>query len=188
MRYSSSVVPLAFVVESCNDADRALLSIARRTPTPFACCNTASNFDRSTSICRSMSKYILARISFTPSSVISATTASASENCLNSKASICLLVTTMAALLLVLAFVKVLNLLDIPTTLFFIVYGSWMQIISVLSSTVICMRLAVAALECCRLICMHRMWLCFVCFPVLYVASSLQANAISIVYVLPVPF
>ena len=94
----------------------------------------------------------------------------------------------MAALLLVSAFVKVLNLLDIPKTLFCIVYGSWMQIISVLPYSVICMGLAVAALECCRLICMHRIWLRVVCFSVLRVASNLQANAISIVYVLPVPF
>jgi len=36
------------------------------------------------------------------------------------------------------------------------------------------MRLSVAALECCRLICMHRMWPCYLCFPVLRIASSLQ--------------
>jgi hypothetical protein len=39
-----------------------------------------------------------------------------------------------------------------------------MQSLSVLSSFVIRMRLAVAILECCRLICIHRIWLCFL-FP-----------------------
>jgi hypothetical protein len=83
----SSVLPLAFVVESCHDTDLALLYIAKRTPAPFACCNTASIFDRSTSICRSILKYILAKISFTPSIAIYTTITSAPESCFNSKTS-----------------------------------------------------------------------------------------------------
>ena len=93
--------PWLFVVESCHDADLALLSIAKRTPIPFACCSTASIFDRSSSIGLPMSKYMLAMISLTPSTVIYATIATTTECCYNSRTFICLFVTKMAALLLV---------------------------------------------------------------------------------------
>ena len=101
MRCSSSVPPLAFVVESCHDADLALLSIAKRTPTAVACCSTASISDSYSSIGLPMPKYMLAMISLTLSTVISATIESAAECCFNSRTSICLFVTTMAVLLLV---------------------------------------------------------------------------------------
>ena len=100
MSYSSRVLPLELVVGSCHDADLALLSIAKRSPAPFACFSTSSVLNKSTSIIRPLPNYILANISFIPSTVISATTASPSVCCFNSEASICILVTTMDALLL----------------------------------------------------------------------------------------
>ena len=188
IRNSSKILPLAFVVESCHDADLELLSIVIRTPAPLACCNAASIFAKSASICCHMSKYMLAKIIFKLSIIVSKTTVSVSKSCFISRASIWLLVTTIAARFLPSPDVKILNFFGIPAILFWIVYGSWMQRMSVQSSSIIFIRLAVATLECCRSIYIHLICFCLLCFPVLCNVFILQLAAISVISVLPVLF
>jgi len=61
-RNTSRILPIALVWVSCHDLDLELLSIAKWTPARFAWCIIASILFKAPSICRFMSKYILAII------------------------------------------------------------------------------------------------------------------------------
>jgi len=80
--------PLEFVWVSCHDVDLDLLSIAKRTPGPFAFCIIASVLFKLSSICRFISKCILAIIILPLSLTASSNTVCSSESCHSNKKSV----------------------------------------------------------------------------------------------------
>jgi len=88
MRNSSRILPLEFVWLSCHVVDLELLSMAKRTPAPVACCIITSMLVKSSYVFRFMSNYILAQIILPLSLTASSTTMSSFEICLSNKKSI----------------------------------------------------------------------------------------------------
>ena len=102
-----------------------------------------------------LSKYMLALMIVVSPFVISSVIVSSSESCVISVASTFLLVIITAALLRASPAVYILYCVSIPAALPWRIYGSCMHIITTLLSAVFFIRLAVATLEFCRLICWH---------------------------------
>jgi len=60
--------------------------------------------------------------------------------------------------------------------------------VSVMSSSIIFIRLSVATLECCRLICIHLMYVCILFVLLQCIVLVLGLSAVSIIRVLPYYF
>ena len=159
--YYSSVHPL-LLSNSCHEVDLELLSIAISKPASFACCIIASNFIRSISICRLMSKYMLVMLIFCSPLLSPKLQHHHPLVVLLTSCLICFF-TTIAARCFP-SDVKIFIFLDKPSILPRIVYGSWMKRMSVFSSSVIFNRLSVASLECWRFSCLHLRCVCIILF------------------------
>ena len=135
MRNSSRILPLVFVNVSCHEVDLELLFIAMRTPAPLGCCGNASIFNMSVSILCLISMYMLANKIFDYQLLF------LKQLCLQpsyfiSIVSTRLIVTTIAAQILPSPDANILCFFDTPAILVWILYGSWMHSMSVLSSVI----------------------------------------------------